>query len=193
MKRIRKIAMVMLFVIGLMTGSTGPVMAEDGYTIFPPQYISPSENESGRYSFAVSAQGLKVEDGSGNTIDIHGGGKAGMSGWILFQPVGGSTLTLVGTGSGAITLTTVGGKKYATQWEIAESRFFSLTNWYLLLRIQLKKSIGGLPQELYLELTEGARPGSGHIVISTELPTLVNQELAPAGVICSGTGVVVIH
>ncbi len=149
------------------------------------------EKDKGRYSFAISAKAL--EDGKGNSIDIHGGGKAGMSGWILFQPVGGFDLTLVGTGSGTITLTTADGKKYSTNWEIAKSKFFALTDWYLLLKIKLKEPIDGLPQEFYLDLTEGAQPYSGTIILSTELPTLVDNELTPTGVITSGTGVVVIH
>ena len=161
----------------------------DAFAIYPVKYTSPSEKESGRYSFAVSAQSLK--DGRGNTIDIHGGGKAGMSGWIMFGL--GFDLTLAGTGSGIITLTTIEGEKYTTRWEIAKSRFFALTNWYMLLKIKLKDTTSGLPQELYLELTEGDKPDLGSIVLSTELPTLVNDELTPQGVISSGTGVVVIH
>lgn len=170
MKTLHKIAMLLL-VIGLTIWNTVPVMAQGKDTLY-------SEKDKGWYTFNVSAQNLK--DGMGNTIDIHGGGKVGMSGWILFQPVGAFNLTLVGTGSGTITLTTAGGDKYTTQWEIAETNFFALADDYLFLRIRLNDQINGLPQELDIELevTGGSRTNAGYIIV---------------GEIFRGSGVVGIH
>ena len=100
-----------------------------GLVNFPIRYTSPGEKA--RYSFAVSAQNLT--DANGNTIDIHGGGVVGMSGWIIFG--GGFNLTLTGTASGIITVTTPDGEKYSTQWEIAKSNYFSLIDRALFIRI----------------------------------------------------------
>lgn len=158
-----------------------------GLVNFPIRYTSPAEKA--RYAFAVSADDLT--DGKGNTIDIHGGGLVGMSGWIIFG--GGFNLTLTGTGGGIIIVTTPGGEKYKTNWEIAKTNYFSLTDWALFIRIKLKEPIGELPQEFYLDLVEGAETGSGTITISTGLPTIVNDAMAPTGVITTGTGGVNIH
>ena len=158
-----------------------------GLVNFPIRYTSPAEKS--RYSFAVSAQGLT--DSNGNTIDIHGGGVVGMSGWIVFG--GGFNLTLTGTASGIITVTTPDGEKHSTQWEIAKTNYFSLVDWALFIRIKLDEPIGSLPQEFYLDLTEGAKPGSGTITISTGLPIYESGEMTPTEVITTGEGGVNIH
>jgi hypothetical protein len=168
MKTLHKITMLLL-VIGLMIWSTVPVMAQDRDNLS-------SEKDKGWYSFNVSAQNLK--DGMGNTLDIHGGGTVGMSGWILFQPVGAFNLTLVGTDGGTIILKTADGDKYTTHWEIVKTNFFCLADDYLFLRIRLNDEINGLPQELDLELTGGSRPNIGYVVV---------------GAIFRGSGVVGIH
>lgn len=153
-----------------------------GLVNYSIRYTSPGEKA--RYSFAVSAQNLA--DSKGNKIDIHGGGLVGMTGWIIFG--GGFNLTLTGTASGIITLTTADGGKYMTNWEIAKTKYFSLTDWSIFIRIKLNEQIGDLPQEFNLDLTEGTQTKSGTIIISTGLPTIVNDELTPTEVIASGTG-----
>ncbi len=153
-----------------------------GLVNFPIRYTSPAEKA--RYSFAVSAQNLT--DNQGNTIDIHGGGVVGMSGWIIFG--GGINLTLTGTASGIITVTTPDGGKRSTQWEIAKSKYFSLIDWALFIRIKLREPIVGLPQEFYLDSVEGSDTRSGTITISTGLPIIVDDVMTPIEVITTGTG-----
>ena len=171
--------------VAVAAGILGVLIA--GLINFPIRYTSPGEKA--RYSFAVSAQGLT--DAKGNTIDIHGGGVVGMSGWIIFG--GGFNLTLTGTASGIITVTTPDGEKHSTQWEIAKSKYFSLIDWALFIRIKLDESIAELPQEFYLDLVEGADTRSGTITIGTGLPTIVDDEMTPTEVITKGTGGVNIH
>ena len=171
--------------VAILAAAAGILLA--GLLNFPIKYISPDEYS--RYSFAVSAQNLK--DSQGNSIDIHGGGLVGMTGWIIFG--GGFSLTLTGTASGIISVTTPGGEKHSTQWEIAKSNYFSLVDWALFIRIKLDEPIGGLPQEFYLDLTEGVSSKTGNIVISTGLPTIVNDVMTPTEVIASGTGLLNIH
>ena len=158
-----------------------------GLINFPIRYTSPGEKA--RYSFAVSAQGLT--DANGNTIDIHGGGVVGMSGWIIFG--GGFNLTLTGTASGIITVTTPDGEKHSTKWEIAKSNYFSLIDWALSIRIKLDEPVAKLPQEFYLDLVEGVDTRSGTITLSTGLPTMVNDTMTPTEIITTGTGGVNIH
>ncbi len=180
-----EITIPLVAAIAAITAIAGMLVA--GLINFPIRYTSPGEKA--RYSFAVSAQGLT--DSNGNTIDIHGGGVVGMSGWIIFG--GGFNLTLTGTASGIITVTTPGGEKHSTQWEIAKTNYFSLIDWALFIRVKLDEPIAELPQEFYLDLIEGADTRSGTITISTGLPTIVNDEMTPTEVITTGTGGVNIH
>lgn len=158
-----------------------------GLINFPIRYTSPGERS--RYSFAVSAEDLIDEQG--NTISLHGGGVVGMSGWIVFG--GGFNLALTGTASGIAKLTTAEGEKYSTHWEVAKTNYFSLTDWALFIKIKLDEPIGSLPQEFYLDLIEGTKPGSGTITISTGLPTYESGEMTPTEVITTGDGGVNIH
>lgn len=176
---------ITIALVAMMAAVAGILIA--GFLNFPVRYTSPGERA--RYSFAVSAEDLT--DDKGNTISIHGGGVVGMSGWIIFG--GGINLTLTGTASGIIKLTTAQGEKYMTNWEVAKTKYFSLTDWALFIRIKLKEQIGELPQEFYLDLTEGTTSESGAIIISAGLPTIVEGEMTPTEVITSGTGVVNIH
>ena len=171
---------IAIALVAVIAGIAGILIA--GLFNFPVRYTSPGEKA--RYSFAVSAQGLT--DANGNTIDIHGGGLVGMSGWIIFG--GGFNLTLTGTASGIITVTTPDGEKHSTQWEIAKSKYFSLIDWALFIRIKLDEPIAGLPQEFYLDLAEGTQPKSGTITISTGLPAIVDDAMTPTEVIAAGTG-----
>ena len=171
--------------VAITAAIAGMLMA--GLVNFPIRYTSPAEKA--RYSFAVSAQNLT--NNQGNAIDIHGGGVVGMSGWIIFG--GGFNLTLTGTASGIITVTAADGEKHTTNWEIAKTNYFSLTDWALFIRIKLREPIAGLPQEFYLDLVEGADTRSGTITISTGLPILVNDEMTPTEVITTGAGGVNIH
>lgn len=154
---------------------------------FPIRYTSPGEKS--RYAFAVSAEDLV--DGSGNKISIHGGGLVGMSGWIIFG--GGFNLTLTGTASGIVSVTNANGEKRMTNWEIAKTNYFSFTDWALFIKIKLKEPVEGLPQEFYLDLTEGDQTRTGNIVMSAGLPTLVDDVMTPTEVIASGMGGVSIH
>jgi hypothetical protein len=159
-----------------------------GLVNFPIRYTSPGEKA--RYAFAVSADNLT--DGKGNTIDIHGGGVVGMSGWIIFG--GGFNLTLTGTASGLITVKTPDGQKHATNWDIAKSKYFSFTDWALLIKVKLREPIPGLPQEFYIDLVEGAPPQEGSITIGGEgLPTITTDEMTLTEIIAKGAGGVSIH
>lgn len=158
-----------------------------GLTNFPIRYTSPGEKA--RYSFAVSSQNLT--DADGNTIEIYGGGVVGMTGWIIFG--GGLNLTLTGNGSGIIKIATADGKEYQTNWDIAKTQYFSLTDWALFIKIKLKEQVGDLPQEFYLYLVEGADAKSGTITIGTGLPAIESDELTPTEIITTGQGGVNIH
>lgn len=158
-----------------------------GVVNFPVRYTSPGEKA--RYSFAVSAQNLT--DDQGNKIEMHGGGVVGMSGWIIFG--GGLNLTLTGNASGIITLSSADGKKYQTNWEIAKTSYFSLTDWAIFIRVKLKEPIGNLPQEFYLALVEGAETKSGTVTLSTGLPEIADDAMAPTGIITTGPGGVTIQ
>ena len=160
--------------------------------------------ERERHSFAVSATGLS--DGSENTIDIRGAGKVGMSGWIMFWPVGDFNLTLWAKGSGTIALES-NGKKFATKWKPIEN--YGYTQDWIFMKIRLDEPVGELPMEINVELAEGTRPTLGSITLSTgpytytptsgaptstgPYNTYVNLELTPTGVIYRGTGIVVIN
>lgn len=158
-----------------------------GLINFPIRYTSPGEKA--RYSFAVSAENLT--DAQENIISLHGGGVVGMSGWIIFG--GGFNLTLTGNASGIVKLTTADGKNYSTHWEVAKTQYFSLTDWALFIRVKLDEPIGSLPQEFYLNLVEGTKPGTGTVTISTGLPTYETGEMTPTEVITTGEGGVNIH
>ena len=161
--------------------------------------------ERERHIFVVSAA---LGDGSGNTINIQGTGKVGMSGWLLFQPVGDFNFVLWSKGGGTITLTESDGKKYVSKWEPVEN--YGYTDWWVFMKIKLAEPVSGLPMELNLELTQGARPALGSIILSTgpytyvptsgPIPestgpynTYVNLELTHTGTVYRGTGLVVIN
>lgn len=171
--------------VAITAAVAGMLMA--GFVNFPIRYTSPAEKS--RYSFAVSAQNLV--DTQGNVIDIHGGGVVGMSGWIVFG--GGLNLSLTGNASGIITLATAEGIKHTTNWEIAKTNYFSLTDWALFIKIKLKEKIGDLPQEFYVNLVEGVDAKSGTITIGTGLPAIEGDELTPTEIITTGQGGVNIH
>lgn len=172
-------------IVAIVAGVIGILLA--GIINFPVRYTSPEEKS--RYSFAVSVQNLT--DAKGNIIDMHGGGVAGMTGWVIFG--GGLNLTLTGTASGIISVITPGGEKQSTTWEVAKTNYFSLTDWALFIRIKLKEQIADLPQEFYLDLVEGVDVKSGIITISTGLPVITNNEMTPTEVIATGAGGVNIH
>lgn len=160
------------------------------------------KKERERRSFAVSAMGLS--DDKGNTIDIHGAGSVGMSGWLISIGIcpfcgvidisGGSgfNLTLWAKGGGSITFT-IDGKKYVTQWKAVEKGDYGYTDSWILTKIRLTEPISGLPEELNVELIEGTEPTSGNIILSTGPITYKGLELTHTGVIYSGTGVVVVN
>lgn len=160
--------------------------------------------ERERHSFAISAAGLG--DGSGNAIDIRGAGKVGMSGWIMFWPVGDFNLTLWAKGSGTIALKS-NGKEFTTKWKPIEN--YGYTQDWIFMRIRLDEPTGDLPMELNVELAEGTRSTPGSITLSTGpytyMPTsgapestgpyntYANLELTHTGVVYRGTGLVVIN
>lgn len=143
----------------------------------------------GRYMFAISASGLS--DGKGNTLDIHGGGVVGMSGWIIFQPGGTVNLKLWGKGGGTIGLTTADGKKYVAGWESIEN--YGFIDWWILMKIKLSEPINGLPNEIVVEIEEGSKPTLGIVTVSTGPYTHTMEGVVHTGLIYRGEGLVSIH
>jgi len=140
-----------------------------------------------RYSFAFSAESLG--DGSGNTIDIHGGGKITLMGWSSPGPSdnAGWWYNVWIDGHGSMTFVTDGNKE-SIKWKLGPTALFYQLSGTLIFALKIS---GKLPnwvtEPITVTLIIGSEATTGTRTTGTIIVNIGETSTY------SGTGLIEIH